>query len=635
MNILSADSISKAFSERWLFKNISFGISVGEKVALVGANGSGKTTLMNILSGLIPTDEGVVSTRKGITVGYLPQQPTFDENATIWQAIFTAENEAVAAIKDYENALKHNDEKALHRAIESMERLNAWDYEAKIKQVLGRLGIPDEETPVKVLSGGQKKRVALAKLLLQDADLLILDEPTNHLDIEAIEWLEGWLNTQKQSILLVTHDRYFLDSITNVILELEDGQIFKYNGNYSYFLEKKAERIEQMTTEVSKAKNLMKKELDWIRRQPKARGTKAKYRVEAFEDIKDKANTKVGAQAGIEINVGMSRMGKKILEIENLTKKYDDLVLIKDFEYTFKRGDRIGVVGKNGIGKSTFLNLLTGKEQPDSGTISKGDNTMFGYFTQTELVVDENKRVIEVVKDVAEVLQTGTGEVITATQLLNLFNFPPKTQYDIVSKLSGGEKKRLQLLQILIRNPNFLILDEPTNDLDIQTLNILEDFLMSFGGCLLVVSHDRYFMDRLVDHIFIFEGEGKIRDFAGNYSDYRTEKLEEERLEMEKNKVGKSYKQENVKIESPKTNNVSTSNGKETKRKVSFKEQKEYENLALEISKLETEKTGVISKLNGGSGSHTELTQWSARIGELDGMIEEKTFRWLELAELM
>jgi ATP-binding cassette subfamily F protein uup len=635
MNILSADSISKAFSERWLFKNISFGISVGEKVALVGANGSGKTTLMNILAGLIPTDEGVVSTRKGITVGYLPQQPTFDENATIWQAIFTSENEAVAAIKDYENALKHNDDKALHKAIESMERLNAWDYEAKIKQVLGRLGIPDEETPVKVLSGGQKKRVALAKLLLQDADLLILDEPTNHLDIEAIEWLEGWLNTQKQSILLVTHDRYFLDSITNVILELEDGQIFKYNGNYSYFLEKKAERIEQMTTEVSKAKNLMKKELDWIRRQPKARGTKAKYRVEAFEDIKDKANTKVGAQSGIEINVGMSRMGKKILEIENLTKKYDNLLLINNFEYTFKRGDRIGIVGKNGIGKSTFLNLLTGREQPDSGTISKGDNTMFGYFTQSELVVDENKRVIEVVKDVAEVLQTGTGEVITAAQLLNLFNFPPKTQYDIVSKLSGGEKKRLQLLQILIRNPNFLILDEPTNDLDIQTLNILEDFLMSFGGCLLVVSHDRYFMDRLVEHIFIFEGEGKIRDFAGNYSDYRTEKLEEERLEIEKSKVGKSAKQENVKVESPKPINHNTSNGKETKRKVSFKEQKEYENLALEISKLEIEKTSFISKLNGGNGSHNELTQWSARIGELDGLIEEKTFRWLELAELM
>ncbi|TAH20242.1 MAG: ABC transporter ATP-binding protein [Cytophagales bacterium] len=629
MNILSADSISKAFSERWLFKNITFGISAGEKVALVGANGSGKTTLMNILAGLIPTDEGVVSSRKGITIGYLPQQPVFDENATIWQAIFTAENEAVAAIKSYETALKTNNNKLLEKAMEDMERLNAWDYEAKIKQVLGRLGIPDEETPVKVLSGGQRKRVALAKLLLQEADLLILDEPTNHLDIEAIEWLEGWLNTQKQSLLLVTHDRYFLDNITNTILELEGGQIFKYTGNYSYFLEKKEERVQQLTVEVDKAKNLMKKELDWIRRQPKARGTKAKYRVEAFEDIKEKASTKVGAAPAIEINVGMNRMGKKILEIEDLNKNYDDLVLIKDFTYTFKKGDRIGIVGKNGVGKTTFLNILVGKEQIDSGKIGVGENTSFGYFTQTDLVVDENKRVIEVIKDIAEVLQTGTGETISASQLLTLFNFPPKTQYDVVSKLSGGERKRLQLLQILIKNPNFLILDEPTNDLDIQTLNVLEDFLSNFGGCLLIVSHDRYFMDRLVENIFIFEGEGKIRNFSGNYSDYRDAKEDDEMMKIEE---AKSKNEKVVPATQPQKNEVRPN---EAKRKISFKEKKEYETLEMEISKLEDEKVAVISQLDSGRGTHTELMQWSGRIGELEAMIEAKTFRWLELADLM
>lgn len=626
MNILSADSISKSFSERWLFKNITFGISQGEKVALVGANGSGKTTLMNVLAGLMPADEGVISTRKGITVGYLPQQPVFEENATIWQAIFTSQNEAVAAIKSYETAIKTHDHDALHKAMEDMDRLNAWDYEAKIKQILGKLDVPDEETPVKVLSGGQRKRVALAKLLLQDADLLILDEPTNHLDIEAIEWLEGWLNTQKQSLLLVTHDRYFLDNITNVILELEGGQVHRYVGNYSYFLEKKAERIEQMTVEVSKAKNLMKKELEWIRRQPKARGTKAKYRVEAFDDIKEKANAKVGPQSSIEINVGMTRMGKKILEIENLNKGYDQLQLIKDFTYTFKRGDRIGVVGKNGIGKSTFLNLLTGKEQADSGTIDKGDNTTFGYFTQSEMVVDENKRVIETIKEVAEVLQTGTGEVITASQLLSLFNFPPAMQYNVVNKLSGGEKKRLQLLQILIKNPNFLILDEPTNDLDIQTLNVLEDFLTNFGGCLLIVSHDRYFMDRLVEHLFVFEGNGKITNYAGNYSDYRIEQLEKEEAE----RLG-STKVKNDKKDTPTTTTASVT---ENKRKLSFKEKKEYDTLEVEIGKLENEKTDLISKLSIGKASVAELGQWSKRISELDKLIEEKTFRWLELAEM-
>lgn len=624
MNILSADNISKAFSERWLFKNITFGISQGEKVALVGANGSGKTTLMNVLAGLIPTDEGVVSVRKGTAVGYLPQQPVFEDNATIWQSIFTSENEAVQAIKEYESALKHHDEKRLQRAMERMDSLNAWDYEGKIKQVLGKLGIPDVELPIKVLSGGQRKRVALAKLLLQEADLLILDEPTNHLDIEAIEWLESWLNTQKQSLLLVTHDRYFLDNITNTILELENGQLFKYNGNYTYFLEKKAERIEQMTTEVAKAKNLMTKELDWIRRQPKARGTKAKYRIEAFEELKEKANTKINHYTPIEINVGMNRIGKKILELKNLNKRYENLQIIKDFSYTFKKGDRIGIIGKNGVGKTTFLDVLAGKIDADSGTIDKGENTVFGYFTQKELVVDENKRVIDIVKDIAEVLQTGTGESITASQLLNLFNFPPKVQYDMVNKLSGGEKKRLQLLQVLIKNPNFLILDEPTNDLDIQTLNILEDFLTNFGGCLLIVSHDRYFMDRLVEHIFIFEGEGQIRDFAGNYSDYRTEQEEKE----EQTRI------ENAKVKNEKATVVPTLTN-ETKRKLSFKEKKEYEALELEISQLESEKNQLIEKLNSGEGTHTQLAEWSTKIGKLDNLIEEKTLRWLELAELV
>jgi ABC transport system ATP-binding/permease protein len=621
MNILSVDNLAKAFSEKWLFRNLFFGIGQGEKVALVGANGSGKTTLMNILTGQIPADEGMVSIRKGTTVGYLSQNPTFDESLTVWQAIFTTESEAIQAVHAYEKAMESGEEKALNQAIELMDKWQAWDLEYQLKQILDKLGLPDFEQKVKALSGGQRKRLALAKLLIDKPDLLILDEPTNHLDIEVIEWLEGWLNTQNQSLLLVTHDRYFLDNITNVILELENGQIFRYTGNYSYFVEKKAERVQLLNIEIDKARNLMRKELDWIRRQPKARTTKAKYRVDAFEDIKEKASQKT-TQTQMEINVGMARMGSKILELDEVNKKYKDLVILDKFSYTFKRGDRIGVVGRNGIGKSTFLNILTGRTEVDSGKIDKGDNTVFGYYTQNELLSSETKRVIEMVKDVAEVMTTGTGETITASQLLTHFQFPPNVQYTPVGKLSGGEKRRLQLLQILIKNPNFLILDEPTNDLDIVTLNILEDFLSNFGGCLIVVSHDRYFMDRLVDHTFVFEGNGKIKDFPGNYSDYKIYLAEKE--EEAAAKVVKTAPKPKVQ-EAPKVE----------KKKVSFKEKKEYDQLEQEISQLEEQKKLVINKLSEGKGSPQEMVQWSEQIGKFDEQIEIKTFRWLELGEMM
>lgn len=628
MNYLSAENIAKSFGDRWLFKNISFGISKGDKVALIGTNGTGKTTFLNILTGKIPADEGEVSIRKDIRVGYLDQSPAFDESLPVLEVIFSSNNPVAQVVKRYEHAIESDNHDELAQVMEDMDKFNAWDFEYKTKEILGRLGIHHTDNAYGTLSGGQRKRVALAKVLLEDPDLLILDEPTNHLDLDTVEWLEEYLNTSNTTLLVVTHDRYFLDTVCNQMLELDHGSAYTYKGNYSYFLEKKAEREELEAATIDKARNLMRKELEWIRRQPKARGTKAKYRIDAFEDLKEKASQKK-FDVQMELNVRTSRLGSKIIELENISKGFGERELIKNFEYTFRRGDRIGVVGKNGMGKSTLLNMITGELQPDKGKISTGETVQFGYYKQTDLVFNENQRVIDIVKDVAEVVQLGTGETVTVGVLLQAFLFSPSKQYDFISKLSGGERRRLQLLLILIKQPNFLILDEPTNDLDIDSLNVLEEFLLNFPGCLMIVSHDRYFLDRLVQHIFVFEGDGKISDFPGNYTelrDYQDEQEAEKKLAA--NNAPKPAAPVVVAPKEP----VVAAPATTAKRKLSYKEQKEMEQLEADIAKMEVTKTQLVENLNKG-GSHEELAKWSKQIEEINDSQAEKEMRWLELSE--
>jgi ABC transport system ATP-binding/permease protein len=625
MNYLSVESLSKTLGDKVLFKNISFGIEKGQKVALVGKNGAGKSTLLKIITGEVLADSGMLSTRKGISLRFLSQNPFLGVELTVTEAIFSDKNPVTSAIKEYEEALinaeKGEDFEVLQRCMEQMDALNAWDYEVKVKEILGKLGITDLTQKISALSGGQKKRVALAGILIENPDFIIMDEPTNHLDIDMIEWLENFLKTQNQTLLLVTHDRYFFDNVTNQIVELDQGNLYNYNGNYSYFLEKKAERDAARNSEIDKARNLMRKELDWIRRQPKARGTKAKYRVDAFEDLKEKASQKI-ENSQVEFNVKTTRIGSKILELESVSKAFGDKKLMEDFTYVFKKQDRVGIVGKNGTGKSTFLNMITGSLPPDSGKISKGDTVVFGYYGQEEMRFKEDLRVIDIVKNVAEVIELGDGSVITASQFLQQFQFSPPAQYDFANKLSGGEKRRLQLLLVLIKNPNFLILDEPTNDLDINTLNVLEDFLATFKGCLILVSHDRYFMDRLVEHLFVFEGNGAIKDFQGNYTDYR-DYLDENKTETLPDQKKESKPQAEV------TTPVSP------KKKVSFQEKQEYEKLEKELEKLEEEKEKLVALINKGSTNHMELSEWSNKIGLLEKEIETKTDRWLILSELI
>jgi ATP-binding cassette subfamily F protein uup len=632
MNFISVDNISKSFSEKLLFQNLTLGISQGDKAAIVGINGCGKSTLLSLIAGDIPVDSGNISIRKGIRIGYLNQQPNLPEEFTVWQAIFDTQNPVLQAFANYEAALSSENPNDLADAAEQMDNLGAWDIENEVEQVLGKLGIADRNKKIGQMSGGQRKRVALAKLLLDKPDLIILDEPTNHLDLDTIEWLENMLNTANQTLLLITHDRYFLDKVTNVIFELEGGNLYRYNGNYGYYLEKKQERVESKQSEVEKARNLMKREYEWIKRQPKARGTKAKYRVDAFEDIKEKATQNIST-SNLDINVGMARSGNKIMELHNISKNYDSQVLLHKFDYLFKKQDKVGIVGKNGVGKSTFLNILTGNLAPDKGSISKGDNTVIGYYTQGEIKLAPDKKVIDVVKDVAEVITTGTGETISASVLLTHFEFPPATQYSPVYKLSGGEKRRLQLLQVLIKNPNFLILDEPTNDFDIKTLNILEDYLLGFKGVLVLVSHDRYFMDRLVDHLFVFEGNGVIRDFPGNYTDYR-EVLAQENAKIADEKRNSTIAPQTItKTVVAQTTEKST---EKNKAKLSFKEKQEYEKLENEIAKLEAEKTQLTEKLSSGVlTDYTEIAKVSTRIEEITKEVDTKTMRWLELAELV
>lgn len=619
MNYLSAENLSKSFNDRWLFKDITFGIGQGEKVALVGENGTGKSTLLKILTGQIASDSGVISTREGIKLGYLTQQPYVDDALSVKEILFDEKNKIAQAVREYEDCLHHPEVSAdrMQHALEKMEELNAWDYDAKVQEITGRLGITDLDQKFGQLSGGQRKRIFLAQMLLTEPDLIIMDEPTNHLDLEAIEWLESYLGGQNMTVLMVTHDRYFLDNVSKSILELDRGKLYRYNGNYAYFLEKKQEREEMLKTEVTKAKNLLKKELEWMRKQPKARGTKAKYRIEAFYELQEKATQNLKKDK-LELDIKEARQGGKILELHQVSKSYGERRMVDRFSYVFKKKDRIGIVGKNGIGKSTFLDLLTGKIQPTSGEIIPGVTTKIGYFTQEVQTLNLTNRVIEEVKNIAEFITLSDGSQISASKFLDNFLFPPEKQYNIVEKLSGGEKKRLQLLKVLVTNPNFLILDEPTNDFDIDTLNVLEDFLDKFTGCLLLVSHDRYFMDHLVDQLFVFEGDGVIKPFNGNYSDYREYLDEKEALSNAAQKTESQPAKPEAK----------------TKKGLSYNEKIELDKLPSEIEKLEAEKAELTTQLNAGSTDHTELTKLALQIQELSNSIEAKTARWVELSEM-
>lgn len=619
MNYLSAEQISKSFNDKWLFKDLTLGISAGEKFALVGENGTGKTTLLKILTGELKSDSGTVSIREGVRLGYLTQQPQAADHLTIKDILFDEKNKVASVVMRYEDCIHNPDTSpdVMQAVLEEMESLNAWEFDAKVNEITSRLGITSFDQTFATLSGGQRKRAFMAKMLLLDPNLLIMDEPTNHLDLEAIEWLETYLSGQNITLIMVTHDRYFLDNVANTILELDRGKLYTYKGNYAYFLEKKSEREEIKKAEVGKARNLLKKELEWMRRQPKARGTKAKYRIEAFHELKEKASQNLKKDR-LELDIRETRQGGKIIELHHVTKSYGDKNLVDDFSYIFKKKDRIGIVGNNGVGKSTFLDLLTLKVKPDSGEILPGQTTKIGYFTQEASELNPNHRVIEEVKEIAEFITMADGSQISASSFLDLFLFPPEKQYNIIGKLSGGERKRLQLLKILIRNPNFLVLDEPTNDFDIDTLNVLEDFLDKFAGCLVLVSHDRYFMDRLINQLFVFEGEGKIRFFNGNYSDYKTYR-EEEAVDQEK-------------VSSKVVSTKSSITDSET-RKMSYAEKKEHESLESEIEKLESEKAGLIEKLSDGSLDNEELVECSKRIKLLTDEIDSKTLRWLELEE--
>lgn len=618
MNVLSAEGLSKSFHETPLFTNLTIGLSANQKCALIAANGTGKTTLMKILAGAETPESGTVTVRSGYTVGYLSQQPEFNEELSVLDGLFKDENEVLKVIGDYEKAVAlHADAAVLQNLIEKIDTLNGWTFEARVREVLGRLGIHDFDKKIKYLSGGQKKRLMLSKLLIEDPDIFLLDEPTNHLDIEMIEWLENYLNGLNKAILIISHDRYFIDGVCSSIIELDNQKLFEYKGNYAYYLEKKTLREQVSESEIDKARNLYRRELEWMRKQPKARGTKQKAREDSFYETEKVAKQKKSDDK-LNITLQMNRLGSKILEFEYISKAYNDKVLLKDFAYTFKRGERIGIIGKNGVGKTTLLNLVMGLDKPDAGKIKAGQTVVFGYFSQEKMILEEDKRVIDVVRDITDYVDLGGGNYMNVAQFLTKWNFPGSKQHTYVSKLSGGERSRLHLLTVLLKNPNFLILDEPTNDLDIVTLNTLEDFLMSYEGCMLLVTHDRYFMDKLVDHILVFEGDGKIKDINGNYTDYREQK-EEERKEAVKEKK-----------EIP-DNNVVKNN--QPKNKLTFKEKMEFEGLEKDIEKLETKKAELLKEMNSGNIAHDKLNAVSNEYQQVCNTIEEKTMRWLELSE--
>ncbi|MBO9631807.1 MAG: ABC-F family ATP-binding cassette domain-containing protein [Chitinophagaceae bacterium] len=622
MHYVSVEGLTKSYGIKPLFENISFHIEEGDKIALVARNGSGKSTLLRILSGAETADSGTVWINKEVTVALFEQEPEFYEGWSVLDNIFHHEHPVINAIKEYEALSEEGDPEKLSAAIVKMDELGAWDFDAKVKQILGKLNIHHLHQPVGTLSGGQRKRVALAKTLIDIGFehkhvLLIMDEPTNHLDVEMVEWLEHYLSQQHITLLLVTHDRYFLDAVCEEIWELDRSELFVYKGDYENYLEKKAARMESEAASIDKARNTYRKELEWMRKQPKARTTKSKSRQDNFYEVEARAKQRIEEQQ-LQLQLKMNRLGGKVIELKKVYKSYGEKTILKGFDYTFKKGERAGVVGKNGVGKSTFINILQGIEEADSGKINIGETVIFGNYSQGGLSIKEDMRVIEFVKNIAESFPLASGGSLSAAQFLQLFLFPPEQQYTYISSLSGGEKRRLHLLSILFRNPNFLILDEPTNDLDLPTLAVLENFLNDFQGCLLIVSHDRYFMDRLVDHLFVFDGNGEVRDFPGNYTQYRLNKKEEEQKEASP-KAAEQKQEKAAKAEE--------------KKRLSFKEKREFETLEKEIAALSKEKEEVTEKLNSGTAPFDELQKLSVRIGEIGALLDEKELRWLELSE--
>lgn len=615
---MQVDGLTKSFGDLVLFENISFGIAEGQRMGLIAKNGSGKTTLLNIIAGKEGYDAGNVVFRRDLRVGYLEQDPKYPEELSVLEACFHSDNSTVQLIKEYERCMETEGHPGLEELLSKMEHEKAWDYERKAKQILSQLKIKNFDQKIKHLSGGQLKRVALANVLITEPDLLILDEPTNHLDLDMTEWLEGYLNRNNMSLLMVTHDRYFLDRVCSEIIEIDNCRLYQYKGNYSYYLDKRQERVDTMNTEVERANNLYRTELGWMRRMPQARGHKARYREDAFYELEKVAKQRF-RDDNVKLEVKSSYIGSKIFEADHLYKSFGDLKILDDFSYIFARYEKMGIVGNNGTGKSTFIKLLMGLEQPDRGTIDIGETVRFGYYSQDGLQFDEQMKVIDVVQDIAEVIELGNGKKLTASQFLQHFLFTPETQHSYVYRLSGGERRRLYLCTVLMRSPNFLVLDEPTNDLDIVTLNVLEEYLQSFKGCVIVVSHDRYFMDKVVDHLLVFNGQGDIRDFPGNYSDYRDWKEAKAQHEKEADKP-KEEKTARVRLND--------------KRKMTFKEKREFEQIEKELAGLEQEKADIEEALCSGALSADELTDKSKRIAVVNDLIDEKTMRWLELSEI-
>lgn len=628
MNLLSVENLYKAYGDKQLFSGISFGIEQGQRVALVARNGAGKSTLLKILAGGDIADSGNVTFRNDVAVSFLEQEPVFNPNDTVYHALFHSENDMQKAISAYEIALEKQEEdpseenqKRLGDAMEMVESQNAWNYETKVKQILSSLNIHHLQQKVSLLSGGERKRLALARVLIEEPELLIMDEPTNHLDLDMIEWLENYFIRNNVSLLLVTHDRYFLDNVCTDILELENEKLYRYRGNYEYFIEKKAEREFNEGQEYDRARNLFRRELEWVRKMPKARTTKSKARVDQFNKLNESLSGR-RKEEELKLQVKMSRIGGKILELKKVSKSYGEKVILKGFDYTFKKGERIGIAGKNGAGKTTFLNIITGLEQPDSGKVNVGETIVFGYYSQKGILMKDDKRVIEVVKEIGDYIPMGDGTKLLPSQLLQMFQFPPEMQYTYVSKLSGGEKKRLYLLTVLMKNPNFLILDEPTNDLDLITLSTLEQFLLDFQGCLIMVSHDRYFMDKLADQLFILEGNGNVKNFIGSYTDYREQEKEKKKAEA---KI--ESKPEIKETISPKVESAGN-------RKMTNKEKFEFQGLDKEIANLEKQKAELTEKMASGITDHKELSEIAGKLGEITQLLDTKQLRWLELSEM-
>jgi ATP-binding cassette subfamily F protein uup len=628
MNYLSVENLTKSFGERVIFKDLTFGIDRGDKVAIVAKNGTGKSTLLKIVCGLDAADSGRVVFRNDIRVDYLQQAENFNPERTIIEEVLSADTQEIKAIKMYQRALENmDDHDAFERATDLMNNTGAWDYDVKISTILAQLKLDDRNQKCGDLSGGQKKRVALAKILINEPDIMILDEPTNHLDLDMIEWLEAELSKSKSTIIMVTHDRYFLEVVCNTIFEMEDRTMFRYNGNFSYYLEKKAEREEMLQSTISKAKNLMRTELEWIRRQPKARGTKQKARVDAFDGLKETATQKIKKDE-LSIDVQMNRMGSKIVEFHHVGKSFGDKLLISDFDYIFKRGEKVGIVGNNGTGKSTLLNMIVGTQQPSKGKIVVGDTIVIGYYHQDGMKFKEGQRVIEAIKEIAEFIPLSKGRTMSAAQFLEKFLFPRDMHWNMIEKLSGGEKKRLYLMTILMKNPNFLILDEPTNDLDIFVMSVLEDYLHEFEGCLIVVSHDRYFMDKMVEHTFYFKGNGEIKDIFGNYTAYR------EYLKVAKQNERESEKKSAAKVEAVVVEEQPVSEKSDSpKQKLSYKERQEFDTLEKDIQALSSEKSNITEKMMDTSLSGEEISKLSMRLAEIESAVDEKEMRWLELSE--